>query len=163
MPRIDLPSGDLPETARLFSLQPVLGKAIGALSHAIYGQTTVDLRVREAVRMRIAHMNHCLLCIGFRFPEQDEQFTASGIDESFYAAIPDWRASTLFSEREQWAIEYAERFVQNHLSLDAAFMSGLSEHFKAEELFALTAIIAGLMANGRILQVLDVEQQACGI
>ena len=160
MSRINLPAGDLPDTAKLFSLHPALGKALAGLSTAIYSQDTIGLRVREAARMRIAHINQCTLCIGFRF---DEQAKAAGIDEAFYAAIPQWRSSSLFSEREKIAIEYAEKFAQDHLSLDEAFFDELHRHFSDTEIFTLTAIIAGLMANGRILQVLQVAQGSCTI
>jgi alkylhydroperoxidase family enzyme len=163
MPRISLPPGETPESYRLFSLQPALGKALAGLSEAIYSQTLVDLRVREAVRMRIAHINECLLCVGFRFPQQAEQFAAQQIDEAFYAAIPQWRTSTLFSERERLAIEYAEKFAENHLSIDDSFMAAVHEYYSDAEIFALTTIIAGLMANGRILQVLQVQQDTCAM
>lgn len=160
MSRIKLPAGDLPDTARLFSMNPALGKSLAGLSQAIYSQTVIGLRVREAVRMRIAHINQCTLCVGYRFPAES---VAAGIDETFYAAIPDWRNSALFTEREKIAIEYAEKFAQDHLSLDENFFAALHRHFSDEEIFTLTTIIAGLMANGRILQVLDVEQGSCGI
>jgi alkylhydroperoxidase family enzyme len=163
MSRISLPPGDAPESYRLFSLQPALGKALAGLSEAIYGQTVVDLRVREAVRMRIAHINQCLLCVGFRFPQQTAEFTAQNIDEAFYAAIPQWRTSTLFSEREKLAIQYAERFAENHLSIDDSFMARLHEYYSDAEIFTLTTVIAGLIANGRILQVLQVQQTACAM
>lgn len=158
--RISLPPGDAPESYRLFSLQPALGKALAGLSQAIYSQTTLDLRVREAVRMRIAHINQCVLCVGFRFPDQAP---AAGIDEAFYAAIPHWRDSGIFSAREKMAIEYAEKFAENHLSLDDSFFTELHQHFNDEEIFALTTVIAGLLANGRILQVLQVEQNTCAM
>lgn len=160
MNRIHLPPGDLPDTARLFSLHPALGKALAGLSTAIYSQETIDLRVREAVRMRIAHSNQCTLCIGFRFGDAARD---AGIDEAFYAAVPVWRDSPLFSEREKTAIEYAERFAHDHLGLDEAFFARLHTHFTDAELFALTAIIAGLLANGRILQVLQVAQGECSL
>jgi alkylhydroperoxidase family enzyme len=163
MSRINLPVGDMPDTARLFSMNPAMGKALAGLSQAIYSQTTIDLRVREAVRMRIAHINQCTLCVGFRFPQQAAEFAAAGIDEAFYAAIPDWRNSALFSEREKIAIDYAEKFAQDHLSLDENFFADLHKHFSDEEIFTLTTIIAGLIANGRILQVLQVAQGSCGI
>lgn len=163
MSRITLPAGDLPDTAKLFSLNAAMGKALAGLSVAIYSQTVIDLRVREAVRMRIAHINQCLLCVGFRFPQQSAEFAALHIDEAFYAAVPQWRTSGLFSEREQLAIEYAEKFAENHLSIDDSFMAKLHTHFTDEEIFTLTTIIAGLMANGRILQVLQVDQAVCGV
>jgi hypothetical protein len=45
MSRINLPVGDMPDTARLFSMNPAMGKALAGLSQAIYSQTTIDLRV----------------------------------------------------------------------------------------------------------------------
>lgn len=33
-------------------------------------------------------------------------------DEAFVAAIPHWRTSSLFDERERLALEFAERFAQ---------------------------------------------------
>jgi hypothetical protein len=38
----------------------------------------------------------------------------------------------------------------------------VQQHFTSEDIFDLSAVVAGLMANGRILQVLQVEQ-ACSI
>lgn len=163
MSRIVLPAGDQPDTARLFSMNPAIGKALAGLSQAIYSQTVVDLRVREAVRMRIAHLNQCLLCIGFRFPQQAGQFADAGIDETFYAAVPFWRDSPMFTEREKTAIEYAELFATSHLAIDDAFFARLQQHFSDEEIFTLTTIIAGLLANGRILQVLQVAQDSCAL
>lgn len=160
MSRINLPAGELPDTAKLFSLHPALGKALAKLSEAIYSQDVVDIRVREAVRMRIAHINQCTLCIGTRFPEA---VRAAGIDEHFYAAIPHWRNSDIFSVAEKIAIEYAEKFAEDHMSLHQGFFDELHRYFNDEQLFTLTAIIAGLMANGRILQVLDVGQDRCAL
>lgn len=158
MARIKLPKGDLPERYRVFGLQPAFGKALASLSEAVYEKSILDKRVREAVRMRIAQINQCHICLDYRFPE----LQALGIDEAFYSAVSDWLNSGLFNEREKLAIEYAEKFLQDHLSLDDEFFARLQQHFSSEEIFDLSAVVAGLMANGRILQVLQVEQ-ACSI
>ncbi len=153
MPRIELPPGDLPERYRVFGLQPEMGKALVGLSQAIYEKSIVDKRVREAVRMRIAQINQCQICLGYRFPELREL----GVDEAFYEAVTDWRNATLFSEGEKIAIDYAERFLTDHLSIDNAFMARMGEFFSAAEIFDLTGIIGGLLANGRMMQVLQIE------
>ncbi len=153
MARIKLPDGELPERYRVFSLQPAFGKALAGLSEAIYEKSILDKRVREAVRMRIAQINQCHICLGYRFPE----LQAQGVDEAFYAAVGDWRHSEVFSEREKTAIEYAERFLLDHANIDDALFGRLQQHFSAAEIFDLSGVIAGLMANGRILQVLQVE------
>lgn len=59
MARLDLPEGDLPEIARVWALQPDLGKAVGELSVAVYERSILPARVKEAVRMRIALINDC--------------------------------------------------------------------------------------------------------
>lgn len=163
MARITVPDGDLPERYRLFGLQPAMGKALAGLSQAIYGQSIIGLRVREAVRMRIAQINQCQICLAYRFPEQAEQFAALKIDEDFYAAVADWRHSSLLDDREKLAVEYAERFATQYLALDGFFFERLHLYFTDAEIFDLTAVIAGLLANGRLMQVLQVEQGACAL
>jgi alkylhydroperoxidase family enzyme len=154
MARITLPAGDLPESYRVFGLQPDMGKALVGLSQAIYEKSIIDKRVREGVRMRIAQINQCHICLGYRFPE----LQAIGVDEAFYDAVGSWRTSALFSEREKIAIDYAERFLTNHLGIDDAFFASLRTHFSDAEIFDLTGIIGGLLTNGRMMQVLQLEQ-----
>ena len=154
MARIKLPAGDLPESYRVFGLQPDMGKALVGLSQAIYEKSIIDKRVREAVRMRIAQINQCHICLGYRFPE----LQALGVDEAFYDAVDSWRTSSTFSEREKIAIDYAERFLTNHLSIDDAFFANMRQHFSDAEIFDLTGIIGGLLTNGRMMQVLQLEQ-----
>jgi alkylhydroperoxidase family enzyme len=57
--RIDIPEGEGGDAVQVWSLQPDLGKAVGALSHAVYNKSILPVRVREAARMRIAQLNDC--------------------------------------------------------------------------------------------------------
>jgi alkylhydroperoxidase family enzyme len=59
MARLDLPEGDQPEINRVWRLRPELGKPVAQLSAAVYEQSKIPARVREAVRMRIAQINDC--------------------------------------------------------------------------------------------------------
>ena len=59
MARINVPDGDQPEIYRVWALQPALGKAVADLSNAVYQESTLPARVKEAVRMRIAQVNDC--------------------------------------------------------------------------------------------------------
>lgn len=157
MARIPLPTHSDPahdEVMRTLSLSPAFAKALGTYSAAIYGSIKLSMREREAVRMRIAQINQCQICLGFRFPD----LQAQGVTESFYAEVTNWKSSGEFSVREKLAIEYAELFLTNHLNIDDAFFTRLNKLFTAEEIFELTGIIAGLMANGRVMQVLQLNQ-----
>lgn len=159
MARIDLPlpppaQATEDEVARAFRLSPAFGKALGVYAGAIYGAIRLSMREREAVRMRVAQLNQCQVCLGYRFPE----LQAQGVTEDFYAQVVNWKSSAGFSMREKLAIEYAELFLTNHLSIDEEFFARLKREFSAEEIFELTAITAGLMANGRVMQVLQLNQ-----
>lgn len=158
MARIEIPAGDLPESIRLLQLQPAMGNAMAVLAEAIYAKSGLDKRLREAIRMRVAQINQCQVCLNFRFPELVE----AGITEEFYDAVGDWKESNLLSDKEKLVIDYTERFVTEHLKIDDAFFSQLNKQFTATEIYEITSTIAGLMANGRVLQVLQIEQ-SCAI
>jgi alkylhydroperoxidase family enzyme len=67
---------------------------------------------------------------------------------------PNWPG---FSDRERVLIEYAERFVEDHHSLDAAFYERLHEVFTDAEIVEATALIARHLAFGRMSHVLALD------
>ena len=84
------------------------------------------------------------------------------IGEAFYAELADYRTSSLYTDRERLATEYAERFATDHLNIDDAFFERLRQHFSDAEVLDLSVTIARHMAFGRITQVLHVDL-ACPI
>ncbi|MEL7206697.1 MAG: hypothetical protein AAGK32_00430 [Actinomycetota bacterium] len=79
------------------------------------------------------------------------------LSEDDYADVADWRASERFDAREKVAIEYAERFVTDHTSLDDAFWARLRHHWADEEILDLSVCIASFLGLGRLTQVLAPE------
>lgn len=158
MARIDIPAGDDPESIRLLGLQPSMGNAMAVLADAIYSKSSLNVRVREAIRMRVAQINQCQICLQFRFPE----LLSAGIDEEFYEAVTNWQQSEILNASEKLGIEYAELFIQDHLRIDDAFFTKLKNKFSEIEIFEMTSTIAGLLASGRLMQVLQIEQ-SCAI
>ena len=59
MARIELPDGEGNERRRLWQLNEELDRGVHTLGNAVYTGTTLDLRVREVARMRIAEINGC--------------------------------------------------------------------------------------------------------
>jgi alkylhydroperoxidase family enzyme len=59
MARIGIPDGEGTERSRMWQLRPELGEAAARLSKAVYEQSVLPARVREAVRCRIARINDC--------------------------------------------------------------------------------------------------------
>jgi AhpD family alkylhydroperoxidase len=155
MARIDVPAGDTPEIYRVWELSPELGKSVAKLSDAVYNKSNLPARVREVARMRIAQLNGCSVCLGWRMPELAEH----GVTEEMYAHVDDPSAGD-YNERELLAIEFAERFAVDHHNIDDAFFDRLKEHFTDAEILELTISIGDWVGFGRLTMVLDLDE-AC--
>ncbi|MCY4666116.1 MAG: hypothetical protein OXC00_15780 [Acidimicrobiaceae bacterium] len=59
MARIDFPGGEGLERYRMWSRQPDVGMAMGAAAKTLYTKVSLDVRVREMARMRVAQINQC--------------------------------------------------------------------------------------------------------
>ena len=81
-----------------------------------------------------------------------------GVNEDFYLHVADAHGSGAYSEQEQLAIEYAERFVLDHIHLDDGFFDRLHEQFADDEILDLTICIAAFLGLGRMLRVLGIDQ-----
>lgn len=150
MARVDLPDGDDDELIRLYSLSPAMGAAAGNFSAAVYGDTTLETRVREAARIRIAEVNRCAVCLDTRTTSDP-----SGLTEDEYLGMASWRTLETLSERERVAAEFAERFSTDHLRMDDDFWARARANFSDEELFELGVCCASWLGLGRLTQVFD--------
>jgi len=157
MARLDLPDGDEPDIVRVWGLRPEMGEAVQRLSYAVYSQSQLPARVKEAARMRIAQINDCAVCRGWRIPELADQ----GVDEELYAHVHEPDAGD-YSEKERLAIEFAERFALDHRSLDDAFFARLREQFTDPEILDLTICVGNWLGFGRLTMVLDLDE-ACAV
>ena len=59
MARIGVPEGEGLERRRLWHLAPELDRALAEMSAAVYTEMSLDVRVREVARMRVAQINRC--------------------------------------------------------------------------------------------------------
>jgi alkylhydroperoxidase family enzyme len=80
-----------------------------------------------------------------------------GVDEQLYAHVAEYRDHPGYTEQERLAIEYAERFVTDHLSIDDAFFARLRAAFGDDEILDLSICIAAFLGLGRLLRVLGVD------
>src|SRR3954471_10932214 len=121
MARIPLPDGDGPEVVRALSLRPDLGRVVAAYNKAV-DESTLDWRMHELVRMRVAQINACAVCLGWRMP----QAVAAGVTEALLAGVAGYRDSDAYTELEKVALEYAERFCTNSAAIDEDLIARLS-------------------------------------
>jgi len=156
MARIPLPDGDQLEVVKALSLRPDLAAAVGGFDAAVWN-SSLDWRLHELVRMRVATINECTVCLGWRTPMAVE----AGVTDDDLAAVTD-PSDARFSPAERVALEYTARFCTDSARIDDDLMARLGEHFDPGETVELTLVIAKYLAMGRFMQVLGLDQ-ACSL
>src|SRR5438067_3080375 len=134
MARIEFPDHGFGEHVDWSLSRPDMAVGMGALSDAVYTNTQLALREREAARWTIALINDCVVCQDTRAKDA----AAGNVDDGFYAEVADCRASDALSEREKLAAEVAQRFALDHLAMDDAFWARLHAVYADDEIADLT-------------------------
>ncbi len=75
------------------------------------------------------------------------------------AEVTAWRESTLFSEAERLALEYAERISYTDRKVDEALVDDLKKHFSEAQIVELTAAIAMENFRSKFNPALGIEAQ----
>jgi alkylhydroperoxidase family enzyme len=153
MARISFPERGLGEHVDWALMRPEMAVGMGALSKAVYENTQLALREREAARWTIALINDCVVCRDTRAIDGE----SAGVDDTFYGQVASWRTSDAMSDREKLAAEYAERFALDHLAMDDDFWARLHEAYADDEIADLTLCCGMFLGLGRILAVLGVR------
>jgi len=157
MARIDLPEGDDLDVMKAFALRPDLAAGANAYDAAVWN-STLDWRLHELVRMRIAQVNQCTVCLSWRTP----QAQAAGITEDLLAHVHEASEARGFSPAEVVALEYASRFATESAGIDDDLMGRLRQHFDSGEIVELTLVLGKYLALGKFMQVLGLDQ-ACDL
>ncbi|MFM7068505.1 MAG: carboxymuconolactone decarboxylase family protein [Actinomycetes bacterium] len=148
MSRLNLPDGDGDELLRLYGLSPKMGAAAGNFTAAVYGDTVLSTRVREAARIRIAMVNDCPVCLDTRTVSDPV-----GLSEDEYLGMANWAEMSTLDAPERIAVEFAERFATDHLSMDDDFWERARSVLNDQELFELGVCCASWLGLGRMTQV----------
>jgi len=142
----------------IWTLRPPLGDMVERMIRGAYQQSILPPEERELARMRIAQINDCVACSDFCAPSVLE----AGVTPELYANVAAYASYPGYTPRQRAAIEYAERFANDHGSIDDAFVGRLRELFTDPEILDLTLCLAVFLGLGRSLTVLGVDQ-SCAI
>ena len=152
MARIDLPDGEGLDVVKALTLAPHFGAAIGAYEKGV-AETTLDPRLHELVRYRIALVNECTLCMGLR---RD----GTGVTEELLAQVED--PGPGFTDAERVALRFAEQFVGHSAGISDELVAQVEEHLGTAGAIELALVCGKYLAFGRFMQVLGLDQ-ACSL
>jgi AhpD family alkylhydroperoxidase len=146
-------NGSLDVVNALALVRPDLAWAVGAMDAAI-ASSPLDPRLHELVRMRIAQINECTVCLAWRTPAA----IAAGVTDALLESVRHYADVEELTPAEKVAIEYAERFSTDSARIDDQLVDRLREHFSTPDVVELTLAIAKYVAFGRFMQVLGLDQ-----
>ena len=118
---------------------PAYAKALLRALLMSHADGNVDHRLKEIVRLQLTRRSG------------DPYFGAlrstvamkAGLDEAtITAGCDDYERSKLFTEKEKWALRYADQMYMNAASVDADFYAGMKQHYSEAEIMELGAFIA---------------------
>ncbi len=153
MARIEFAESGMGEHVDWMLSRVPMAVGMGTFSEAVYTNTQLPLREREAARWTIALINDCAVCQGSRAKDG----STHAIDDPFYNEVANWRTSELLTPRERLAAEFAQRFALDHLAVDDAFWVRIRSSFADDEIADLTICCAMWLGMGRALAVLGVR------
>lgn len=138
--------GSMQVWARLPNLARVLLDLQETLEHL-----SLEPRLTELVRLRVAYHNQCRSCMALRSAEAIE----GGLTEGLVCALEAPEAGEDLTDRERAALAYADRLSIAHDSIDDLLFIRLGEHFSELEILELGAHIAFCIGFGRVAMSWD--------
>jgi AhpD family alkylhydroperoxidase len=121
-----------------------IGVAFFEFWNKLMGETTLPIRLKELVRLRLSVGAACDYCAGMR----SRAAKAEGVDEALIAEMLDYEFSDRFSGAERTALWFADLYRTQPASIDDdQVWATLKAHFTDEQIIEL-GIFVGLNAGG---------------
>src|ERR1700728_3378874 len=137
---------DIPVRLDFDAHAPAFAKAMGHLDHTAtreLDRVDFDPQLRELVRIRASQLNGCAYCIDMH----TKAARAIGESEQRLYALPAWRETPFFTDRERAALAFTESvtlLAADHVP--AADYEAVAAQFTPDEVAALIALIVAINA-----------------
>ncbi len=138
-------STEMIEPATAFANAPGLLLGYGIFELTVARAHRVEERLKVLGELKAAALTHCEWCIDIASPIARR----AGIGESEMLALPHYRDSELFDEREKLVLDYATGVSSTPVSVSDELFARLREHFDDAQLVELTNAIAVENMRGR--------------
>jgi alkylhydroperoxidase family enzyme len=125
------------EPVEVWALQPKLLTGMGKFQQAVRKAHTVDERLKNLVELKGAQMIGCEFCVDLG----SQICRNSGFSDDELLALPRYRGSDLFTEREKLALDYTVAVMRTPVEVTDELFTRLTEYFSAPQLVEITALL----------------------
>src|SRR5271169_682671 len=126
------------EPIEIWAHQPKMMFAMGKFNQAVRKGKSVDERLRNLVELKGAQMIGCEFCVDLG----SQICRNSGFSDEELLALPRYRQSELFTEREKLALDYAVAVMRTPVEVTDDLFARMKEHFSDDQLVEITALLA---------------------
>jgi AhpD family alkylhydroperoxidase len=125
------------EPMEIWAYQPKMLTGMGKFNHAVRKGKSVDQRLKNLVELKGAQMIGCEFCVDLG----SQICRHSGFSDDELLALPSYRRSDLFTEREKLALDYAVAVMRTPVEVTDELFAECKEHFSNEQLVEITALL----------------------
>ncbi|WP_017325636.1 carboxymuconolactone decarboxylase family protein [Synechococcus sp. PCC 7336] len=139
---------------RTMAYKPQMMRAVMTLYGAIHAPNpNLSEELKELVSIRVSQINGCRhYCV----PYHTLQAKKHGATDAKIAAVAQARNSTVLSDLEKLAIEYAERITVPSMVVTDEFFDRLREFLDDADIVELTAVISFMNFWSKTIDALDI-------
>jgi alkylhydroperoxidase family enzyme len=125
------------EPVEIWAHQPRMMSGMGKFQGAVRKGNTVDERLKYLVELKGAQMIGCEFCLDLG----SQICRNSGFSDEELLALPRYRESDLFIEREKLALDYTVAVMRTPVEVTDELFARMKEHFTDEQLVEITALL----------------------
>ena len=125
------------EPMEIWAHKPKLMMAMGRFNGAVRKPGALEQRIRNLCELKGSAMIGCEFCVDLG----SQICRNSGFSDEELLAIPRFRSSELFNEREKVALDYTVAVMRTPVEVTDELFAKLQEHFTTEQIVELTALL----------------------
>jgi alkylhydroperoxidase family enzyme len=125
------------EPVEVWAYQPKMMSGMGKFQGAVRKGDLVDERTKNLMELKGAQMIGCEFCVDLG----SQICRNSGFSDDELLALPRYRESDLFTEREKLALDYAVGVMRTPVDVSDDLYARMKEHFTDEQMVELTALM----------------------
>jgi alkylhydroperoxidase family enzyme len=126
------------EPVEVWACRPKMMSGMGKFQQAVRKGRSVDGRLKNLVELKGAQMIGCEFCVDLG----SQICRNSGFSDDELLALPRYRQSEKFTEREKTALDYAVAVMRTPVEVTDELFARMKEHFSDEQMVELTALLA---------------------
>jgi alkylhydroperoxidase family enzyme len=125
------------EPIEVWAHQPKLLGAMGKFQQSVRKAQTLDQRLSNLIELKGAQMIGCEYCVDLG----SQICRISGLSDRELLALPRYRQSDLFTERENLALDYTVAVMRTPVEVTDELFARVEEHFSDQQLVEITALL----------------------